>query len=113
LQSKKHRLRQTLESTEDQIRHSSGTVLADFDLLARPDALFISADDEGKRTLLAAFFAKVWVCDDGSRTGGAANGERRPRREAERRETERAPEKSPTPVLIPTYADIALSCVRV
>lgn len=40
-------------------------VLSYLDLMARPDALFASVVGSVKRKLLAAFFQRIWVDDDG------------------------------------------------
>ena len=40
-------------------------VLSYLDLMVRPDALFTAATGAVKRKLLAAFFGRIWVDDDG------------------------------------------------
>ncbi len=65
LQVKKHQLKNTLATTDEQLYEQTNTVLSYLDLMERPDALFTSADGPVKRKLLAAFFTQIWVDDDG------------------------------------------------
>ena len=65
LQIKKHEVRAGLDSTTESLQQRTQMVLSYLDLMARPDALFTSASGAVKRKLLAAFFGRIWVDDDG------------------------------------------------
>lgn len=67
VQVKKARLRDTLTAGEDWIRQNTKSVHAYLDLLERPEALYVSVNDQIKRQLLAAFFSAIRVFDDGHR----------------------------------------------
>ena len=65
VQIRKNRIRDQLGSTDEELRTRTDTVLAYLDLLERPEALYVGASDSIKRQLLAAFFRRIWVDDDG------------------------------------------------
>ncbi len=65
VQVKKHQLKNALATTDEQLYQRTNMVLSYLDLMERPDALFTSADGAIKRKLLAAFFTRIWVDDDG------------------------------------------------
>ena len=65
LQIKKHEVRASLETTTESLKQRTQMVLSYLDLMARPDALFTSVSGSVRRKLLAAFFQRIWVDDDG------------------------------------------------
>ncbi|SIS19769.1 recombinase family protein [Microbacterium sp. RURRCA19A] len=65
LQIKKHEVRASLETTNESLEQRTQMVLSYLDLMARPDALFTSVPGSVKRKLIAAFFQRIWVDDDG------------------------------------------------
>ncbi len=67
LQIKKHEVRTSLDTTTESLQQHTEMVLSYLDLMARPDALFTAATGAVKRKLLAAFFSRIWVDDDGHR----------------------------------------------
>ena len=65
LQIKKHEVRAGLDTTTESLQQRTEMVLSYLDLMARPDALFTAATGAVKRKLLAAFFGRIWVDDNG------------------------------------------------
>ncbi len=58
-------INQQLERTDDYLRQETETVLAYIDLLSRPAEFYSTATPELKRKILAAFYSRIWVDDDG------------------------------------------------
>ena len=56
---------QQLDRTDDYLRQETETVLAYIDLLSRPAEFYSTATPELKRKILAAFYSRIWVDDDG------------------------------------------------
>lgn len=65
VQVKRQHLQENLAHTDEQLYQRTNTVHSYLDLMERPDALFVSAAGAVKRKLLAAFFSKIWIDDDG------------------------------------------------
>src|SRR5699024_9582187 len=65
LQVQRNALTQRLAATADVIQQESDMMLHYLDLLEQPGAFYAAADDPVKRKLLAAYFAQIWIDDDG------------------------------------------------
>lgn len=66
LQTRRAMLQQQLAHTDEQLRRQANTVLAYLDLLADPARFYELASPVVKRKLLTAFYAQIWLDDDGS-----------------------------------------------
>jgi site-specific DNA recombinase len=58
-------MRHRLATTTDVIQQESDTLLRYLDLLEKPGAFYATAGDTVKRRLLRAYFAQIWIDDDG------------------------------------------------
>ena len=58
-------LTQRLSTTAEVIQQESDTLLRYLDPLERPGAFYAAASDTVKRRLLRAYFAQIWIDDDG------------------------------------------------
>lgn len=65
LQVQRATLTQRLSTTAEVIQQESDTLLRYLDLLERPGAFYAAASDTVKRRLLRAYFAQIWIDDDG------------------------------------------------
>ncbi|MGN6483092.1 MAG: hypothetical protein ACTHMX_01695 [Thermomicrobiales bacterium] len=65
LQVQRATLTQRLATTAEVIQQDSDTLLRYLDLLERPGAFYVAASDTIKRRLLRAYFAQIWIDDDG------------------------------------------------
>jgi DNA invertase Pin-like site-specific DNA recombinase len=65
LQVQRNSLTQRLAATADYVQQESDMVLNYLDLLAQPGAFYAAAHDNVKRKLLVAYFAQIWIDDDG------------------------------------------------
>lgn len=65
LQVQRATLTQRLASTEEMVQQEADTLLRYLDLLEQPGAFYAAASDPVKRRLLAAYFAQIWIDDDG------------------------------------------------
>jgi site-specific DNA recombinase len=65
LQVQRATLTQRLSTTDEIVQQESNTLLRYLDLLEQPGAFYAVAGDTVKRRLLAAYFAQIWIDDDG------------------------------------------------
>lgn len=65
LQVQRATLTQRLSTTADVVQQESDTMLRYLDLLEDPGAFYAAVGDTVKRRLLAAYFAQIWIDDDG------------------------------------------------
>jgi hypothetical protein len=65
LQVQRSNLTQRLSTTAEIVQQESDTLLRYLDLLEQPGAFYAAAGDTVKRRLLAAYFAQIWIDDDG------------------------------------------------
>ncbi len=65
LQIQRASLTQRLSTTEEVIQQESDMILHYLDLLGYPGVFYAAAADTVKRKLLAAYFAQIWIDDDG------------------------------------------------
>ncbi|MGC4105388.1 MAG: hypothetical protein QM753_03390 [Thermomicrobiales bacterium] len=65
LQVQRATLTQRLSTTAEVIQQESDTLLRYLDLLERTGAFYAAASDTVKRRLLRAYFAQIWIDDDG------------------------------------------------
>ncbi len=68
LQVKRTTIQQQFERTDDHVRRETEAMLAYVELLEHPGQFYASATNEVKRKLLAAFYSRVWLDDDGTTT---------------------------------------------
>ena len=65
LQVQRVALTQRLDATDDSIRQERDTLLSYLALLEQPGVFYAVASDAVKRKLLRAYFAQIWIDDDG------------------------------------------------
>lgn len=65
LQVRRANLKQRLSTTEEVVRQETNTLLSYLNLLEQPGAFYAAVESSGKRRLLAAYFAQIWIDDDG------------------------------------------------
>lgn len=65
IQVQRHSLAQRLEAANDHIDAQSATILRYLDLLEKPGSSYSWAKENVKRRLLKAYYARIWIDDDG------------------------------------------------
>ena len=67
IQVQRASLTRRLEEMDSYLRQETDTLLGYLDVLERPGSFYAAADDVVKRKLIAAYFSRIWLDDDGHR----------------------------------------------